>query len=171
MAEKKDGDLTPTECATRVATALKYDKRIRKIDAEILEHEATQEEAKGLAKAAREKREKYVAKLRACLNGTNAEQQELPFKSEPPKNDGWRKAKVEALQVSDSIRQKLIDAELFTIGDLADFGADERKHKGQGLCAIKGIGEGAEAKLQEALEFFWAQWAKRNDSPPDKSAK
>jgi hypothetical protein len=74
-----------------------------------------------------------------------------------PEDDSWKKVSVNELDLSPRLVDILNDADIFTLGHLADWGA---KPKGNKLTDIPGIGEFYEAKLEEAYASFWADWTR-----------
>lgn len=166
-------ELTPTEAAKRIGMALKADAKVKRILAAIEQTDSEMEEKKGELKALREKLERAYGQLRGAVKGVSVEQQDLPFAAQAPKDDSWRKVSIDKLEISDTLKQCLKDASIQTMGDLADFSNDERKHKGRGLMEIKGVGEAAEAKIGDALTFFWAKFARQTgeNKKPEEGGK
>lgn len=83
-------------------------------------------------------------------NGHTAEQQ--------AEADDWRAFPIADLDLPESIVAKLTEANVCTMGDLADF-TDPNKHGGahRDLTMIKGIGPGLIAKIEAATTKFWAE--------------
>ena len=81
----------------------------------------------------------------------------------------WRDIPVEALGHHGlllRLRRKLIEADLSTIGAIADFTAADRR-----LIDIPGIGEAKAEKIESALEKFWAERNKQNMVGPEVTLK
>lgn len=68
-----------------------------------------------------------------------------------PKTDAWKDAKLaDVLALPAAIHQSMADAQLRTMGQLAEFTVRNR------LTDIPGIGEVKASKIEDALEKFWA---------------
>lgn len=78
-------------------------------------------------------------------------------------DDVWRAVPIVELEnLAEPIKQKLLDANLNTVGELADFTAS-----GKLLTDIKGIGDAKAEKIEYALECFWEDQEARQDREGD----
>ena len=80
-------------------------------------------------------------------------------------DDGWRETpigKLENFGLSPALTEKLHEAELTTIGALANFTAADNR-----LIDIDGIGQAKAEKIEKALEGFWADWHAKHPAPVD----
>lgn len=76
-----------------------------------------------------------------------------------PQDDSWRDVPLcDALpSLTTPVLRKLADAELTTLGKLADFTAAERSPgRFNQICDVKGIGKETATKIDAALDAFWA---------------
>jgi ERCC4-type nuclease len=82
---------------------------------------------------------------------------------EPPADDSWRVVPFTLLNLPQAIVEKLYEAELATVGQLADWTAAGRE-----LTDIPGIGPAKAEKIEEAMEAFWSV---RTDSAESAAAE
>lgn len=138
--------------------------RIMAAERECQDAEELMEEAKAEAKAAKDKYDNAVLRLRKlCRVARSATSPgplfEKPEDGPPPQeNDGWRQVPIqEAIgdAVSGGTIEKLQEAELTTVGKLADF-CEKQGQAGhqRPLCTIKGIGEAKAEAIELALVKF-----------------
>lgn len=69
---------------------------------------------------------------------------------DPSSPDAWRNDPIDILQLTPALTTKLKEAGLGTVGALADYTS-----AGKSLKDIKGLGDGATAKIDGALEMYW----------------
>lgn len=67
-------------------------------------------------------------------------------------DESWKAVEIGELDVPDGILNKLIEAEIETIGDLANW-----NESGKLLTDIEGIGQAKAEKIEAALDKFWAE--------------
>ena len=99
-------------------------------------------------------------------HGINPDMPALPdrigLRYDPDTDDRWRAVSVAELGLSQAIIEKLNQADIFTVGHLADRTAD-----GTPLTSIKGVGKTAEDKIVAALSRFWETAAERFPADED----
>lgn len=147
--------------------------RIRKQESAVALAECEVEDRKESLKAAKERLEEEVTALRRLirqrderlplfdqnLEESNAVQGDsviVDVRHEPHPDDthdpdAWRAVEISALDLPDSLVEKLYESEISTIGDLADY-----QTRGNQLTDLKGIGQAKADKIADALEKFWA---------------
>jgi hypothetical protein len=117
-------------------------------------YKAVKEQASALKKAWESKQEAFDQAFKDHING----QQGL---FDPPKKapaeDAWKKEPLgkvlAAAGLSEKVIEKLAEADLKTVGDLAAYvNADGGRQK---LTDIKGVGPATAEKIEAALEQFW----------------
>lgn len=117
---------------------------------EISKQDRIIEELSEKLKIAKAKREGLITDLRQAIR---SHQPSLPF-DRPAGSDDWRAVPLaQALNghVTDKVLEKLAEAELRTVGELADYTARCR------LTDIAGIGQAKAEVIEKALEEFWAE--------------
>ena len=133
-----------------------------------LEYEA----AKADAKRAKEYLERKKIELTSLLDGFISGQQSLPFgdgSAPNPENQAvdltgvdderWRKISLGSLGLKPKHLEALNNADLFTVGQLADW----TKNGGE-LQTLDGIGPKAEEQIADALTAFWATFKAEYDA-------
>jgi len=119
--------------------------RIRAAEIAVQQAEGQLEEAKSVAKGAKDKFDLRVKQLREVIR--EIDQPALPFKG----GEKWQDAIVLELGLSDGVVTKLADAGIETLGELHTY------LKTKTLTDIDGIGAAAAEKIQDALETYWAE--------------
>jgi DNA-directed RNA polymerase alpha subunit len=71
-------------------------------------------------------------------------------KAGAPAEDAWRAEPIDELGLSAALAAKLLEAGIETVGALCDFRRD-----GRGFTGIRGVGEAAATKIEDALENFF----------------
>jgi hypothetical protein len=66
-------------------------------------------------------------------------------------DDSWRALSIDELDIPKSLREKLREAEITSVGGIADWTSS-----GKNLTDIRGVGEAKAEKIQDALEKVWA---------------
>jgi len=122
--------------------------------------EAEAKEAKEVAKAAKTRWEGQAIALERLILGKN---ETLPLfdKKEPigevtPKDESWREVKIEVLELPHGLIGKLYEANIETLGQLADYTLPQNGNKR--LTDITGVGPGAVEKIEAATTQFWATY-------------
>lgn len=82
---------------------------------------------------------------RPLLNGEGAK-----AKTQPPQEEAWRAVGVDTLDIPNSTIKKLAEADITTMGQLADYSA-----AGNQLIDIAGIGPAKAEQLEDACLAFW----------------
>lgn len=138
----------------------------------------------GLKKEVKEAKTAFdakVANLRFLIRNRRNGQQPLPFKDDyvegagegegkpattaaAPQPEAWRAVLLEKLDLAGGIVQKLYDANIETMGQLADYTLPQNGNKR--LTDIAGIGQAAVEKIEEATSAFWAKYTPPEETPP-----
>lgn len=142
-------------------------------------HDEWQEKAEA-AKAAKKRWEAHQESTQRFIAGLDetfplfdgAERKAPPAPAEPvvsdpaPSPEPWRAvptADLGRFDLSPKIVEKLTEAGLSTIGQLADWSASEKR-----LTDIPGVGASTATKIEEALDRFWASQPKPAEPEPDR---
>lgn len=121
-----------------------------------------------LAEQYKEKKQSFKAadsSLRAIIRRGPDAQLKLPLKSQDsdkpaqPGEEVWRPADIGELGLTKAIETKLRDAGINTMGNLSDYTTPKGNGYCQRLTDIKGLGEGAIEKIEEATSAYWAKFA------------
>lgn len=115
------------------------------------------EEAKLEAKSAKDD---YDLAVKRLLSAVDEEDPEPLFNqttfdkpgetAEPVEDNAWRAVVLDEVVLPDGIRQKLEDAGITTIGDIADAGGRDG-----GFESVEGIGAGKAAIVADAMDTYW----------------
>lgn len=149
----------------------------------VLECKAEAERCKALLKAAESDFAATVAELRDAISGkgqgklplgpvTSPETEKEQGRDASPKqplsdrlvggelrvhgasDEGWREIRVGQLGLPEATVTLLKEANLPTVGDVADF---VKGSPGRALTAIRGVGEAKAARIENALEHLWEE--------------
>lgn len=104
-------------------------------------------------KAKRSAREAATDELLAVIDNATAPSLFNQLNKQGGIGEQWRDVPLSDLGLPEGMMQKLNEAEIETVGDVATFVND-----GKRLTDIKGIGEANAEKLENALTEFWAKW-------------
>lgn len=134
---------------------------LREKEAECDRLECEMEEAKGDLARAKKKYEVAIEELRGLIRQGPNRQPELPFGSDEPEatpstpatDESWREVHVSTLDLDSGIEKALIEADLETIGKIADWTAGGNHQ----LIDIPGIGEAKAKKIDDAIDAFWTR--------------
>lgn len=175
--EEKDGDEPCTECADITPTLESPKPAVKVSDAEyehthynlirekanqvaILKSEAL--DLKEMLAAKKKEWEGALAELVYLIRRDPRQQLAMPFdeRKEPeqpapveaPSNGAWRELSLSVLGLPEKMIEKLNEASLISLGQLADYTA-----KGNLLTDVQGVGEASAQKIDDALDQFWAE--------------
>lgn len=146
-----------------------YQMKLMSLERAISRQDTEIEELSNELKVAKAQREGLIGDLRKAVR--DADQPDIPFKeSELESVDDWKDvplADVLKAHVSEKIIEKLTEAELTTVGQLAEYTAKCR------LTDIKGIGQAKAEQIEKAMEHFWATRPQKGgeaDAPHEEQA-
>lgn len=136
-------------------------REIREMTAEIEEASADHYRKNESAKAAKKRVESLTADLIAFIRKSNEKLPLFDGKPVPPppaeapaEDQSWREVPIDTLSLecglSESIVNKLVEAEITTIGKLADWTKSEKR-----LTDIAGIGGAKAEAIEGAMDKFW----------------
>lgn len=114
---------------------------------------AKHEYHKALAKEAKADVEAAIERLLSAVDDRDEDTPLLdgmPAQAPSKDAEAWRATPIDQLEIPAAVMQKLIDAEMETLGKLADHG-----QSGKGWIAIPGIGEASGEKIDKALDRYW----------------
>jgi hypothetical protein len=114
---------------------------------------------KSEAAAAKGVHDTAVAELRRLIRAQN-ESNPL-FDGPAPEPEAWREVRLDTLGFSSAILENLTEANLETIGQIADWTSS-----GSRLVNIAGVGPAAAEKIEDALEAFWKTQDQEQDTNP-----
>lgn len=123
-------------------------RRIEELETECHECAMQMAEAAEQSKEAKKAYEAAVSRLRNAVRDAKNGQQELPFGEEEA--EPWRAVPVSELDLTKHQVKVLIDADMATVGAIADHTA-----AGKLLTDIPGVGSILAGKIEQALENFW----------------
>lgn len=129
---------------------------------ERLKAEAAHKLAKAEEKAAGETLQKIVSRgvenyplfdvESKAEESTEADDQSSEEAESTDDSEAWRAVEIGEINVPESILNKLIEAGIETVGDLADWSGSGKK-----LTDINGIGAAKAEKIEAAMDEFWAE--------------
>lgn len=135
---------------------------VRTTRANIVEIDAQLEVLKGSRKSLLKQIEEDIAYLEEVSTGkyqrrlteeeARAKAAEVQAKQGELYEDDWRGVSVRMLDLTDALCQTLEDADLRTVGDIADWSEQNKL-----LQDIQGVGDANADKIEKALDAFWAQ--------------
>jgi hypothetical protein len=87
------------------------------------------------------------------FNGAQTDANGELFPNDQPPDEPWREATLDELGITGALAEKLIDAEIETLGDIADW-----TNSGHTLTDIPGVGEAKADVIQAACEKYSYRW-------------
>ena len=158
-----DPDLAEPEAATPVVDVAAYQAETNRLVSEAEEWATSAEDRwkdahahakdlKGILEMRETALRRLIRERRTGLSELERGQGLLPFAGTAPEAEpeAWRSVTIGQLDLPARIAESLHEAELSTIGAIADFTAK------LALTEIAGIGPAAAEKIEQALEAFWA---------------
>lgn len=132
------------------------------------------EEAKARLKAAKGNAEEAALELSNFIDelrhpnlfrkgAADAEKNRQAEGDAKPSDDTWRHTTLAELGIEGSLAQKLVDAELITLGAIVDYTSDGKAK----LTDIKGIGEAKGKEIEDALLGYWRAHPRPQTEPED----
>lgn len=143
---------------SRVSTA---EYQLNRAKEEVKEcRESFDEEVSAMRRLIRQREEKHplfdsqpvTSQTSEVVEGVEADANATASPTAKPADDdnSWRDTPIESLSIAESLVAKLMEANIETIGQLADYSAS-----GGPLTGIKGIGAAKATKIEEAMDSFW----------------
>lgn len=174
---KEKDDLLQRQ-ARALVIAAENGQALRESRAKVARLEKLSDEAAKKAKEAKKRHESAIEDHFALEQELDSGQQRLPFGPDEPAtaaapsspapaepDETWKVVPLATLGIDDELPAgllaKLEDAGLKTVGDVADHTKPDQAGRSKQLVDIKGIGQAAAAKIETALEQFWAKHAAR----------
>ena len=148
-----------------------FTKRIGGLEDAIRKHDKTIEEKRQDLKSAKELRAGCVSEMRRLAFEKNHPEAHPLFNGKPsangngkhePEDESWKLVKLEELTspaIPKALLQKLHDANLYTLGELATWTAQDGGRKR--ISDINGIGPAMAEKIELATTGFWEKRAKQ----------
>lgn len=147
----------PSPSEAKLSAILDAQAAVRKANGQVYKYEASVEEAKGCLKAAEKRRDELVCELLDVIDG----QGRLTFSgtatlapgdvTAAPAEEAWRSVSIDQIGLPEKLASSLIEAEIKTIGALADY---TKEHE---LTDLPGIGPAKAEKIQNAMEAYWKE--------------